>query len=215
MSLTMTPDEQKNREDLSAWMDGELSADEARFLQRRLHADPALRAQFERWQLASACLRGQSILLQPPTVAQGIAAALAAAPAPVRGRAWMAGAAAALMLALALPQWLAHDAGPVAFPQVASRPAAAPLLLAPAEAPQVSATPVDPGDAVGSFPLVMAPERKPWPRSPLAPDAQALDGYLVRHSALVAEDGGTGLLPYVDVVANDPDPARGQDDSQQ
>ena len=39
-------------EQLSAWTDGELPADQARFLQRRLDADPALRARWERWQIA-------------------------------------------------------------------------------------------------------------------------------------------------------------------
>lgn len=212
----MTPAEQEHREHLSAWMDGELSADQARFLQRRLDADPALRAQFERWQLASACLRGQPLRLQPPAVAQGIAAALATRPAraAAHGRAWMAAAAAALVLALALPQWLARDAGPAVLPQLASGPPA-PQLLAPADAPQVSAAPANPGDAVRSFPLVLSPERKPWPRSPLAPDSQALDAYLVRHGALMAESGGTGFLPYVDAVANEPDAARVREDSRQ
>ncbi|MBP6626171.1 MAG: hypothetical protein KA187_02020 [Arenimonas sp.] len=212
----MNPAEQEHREHLSAWMDGELSEDQARFLQRRLDADPALRAQFERWQLASACLRGQPLRLQPPAVAQGIAAALASPPArsPVHGRVWMAGAAAALVLALALPQWLARDTGPATLPQVASGPPA-PRLLAPADAPLVSAAPANPDDAVRSFPLVLSPERKPWPRSPLAPDSQALDGYLVRHSALMAEGGGTSLLPYVDVVANEPDAVPVREDSRQ
>ena len=55
-------------EQLSAWTDGELPADQARFLQRRLDADPALRARWERWQIASACLRGQPVREMPAKI---------------------------------------------------------------------------------------------------------------------------------------------------
>ena len=58
-----TPPDQKLLQDLCAWMDGELPADQARFLERRIDIEPALQAQLERWQLASASLRGQRLRL--------------------------------------------------------------------------------------------------------------------------------------------------------
>ena len=66
----MTEIDDRLKEQLSAWLDGELPADEARFLQRRLDNDPALRAQFERWQLAAACLRGQPVRRMPAGFAE-------------------------------------------------------------------------------------------------------------------------------------------------
>lgn len=49
------------REQLSAFLDGELPEAEARFLQKRLQHDHQLRALWERLQLASACMKGQAL----------------------------------------------------------------------------------------------------------------------------------------------------------
>lgn len=46
-------------EQLSAFMDGELPDAEARFLQRRIQADPQLQARWARMQVASSCIKGQ------------------------------------------------------------------------------------------------------------------------------------------------------------
>jgi negative regulator of sigma E activity len=48
-----------HRMQLSAFMDGELPADEARFLLRRLQHDDELRGCWERWQVSGAVMRGQ------------------------------------------------------------------------------------------------------------------------------------------------------------
>ena len=56
----MTTLDENIREQLSAWMDGELPADEARFLERRLANEPALRAHWQRLQLASSCIKGHA-----------------------------------------------------------------------------------------------------------------------------------------------------------
>lgn len=207
----MTDADEIALEQLSAWMDGELSPDQTRFLLRRLEADPVLRARFERWQLASACLRGQAVRLQSPAVADGIAAALAAQQGASRQRGAWSAAAAVLALALMLPQWLSPDAGPALMPEaLTSRP---PALLAGDAGPQApaSALPAAAEASVAEFPLVLEPGRKPWPRSPLTPDPEALDAYLVRHSALAAQDGSAGLLPYVDAMANGQDEAPASD----
>lgn len=204
----MTPIAPELLQQLCAWMDGELPDDEARFLQRRLDGDPALRAQWERWQLASACLRGQAVRRMPASLAEGVAAAIAADGAMRPSRAmrwpWLAGAAAAAFVAVLLPRMLTEDAGAglSMAPEVASLPAAAPLIeTRPAASAPVSPAAVLP--SVRDFPLADTAGGKPWPRSPLAPDQRSMEGYLVRHNALMAEDGLAGFMPYVDVVAHE------------
>ena len=57
----MNTPEEEIREQLSAWMDGELPVAQARFLERRLGNDLLLRRQLERLQIASSCLKGQAL----------------------------------------------------------------------------------------------------------------------------------------------------------
>lgn len=209
----MTDIDRSLLEQLCAWMDGELPADEARFLQRRLDNDPALRAQWERWQLASACLRGQPVRTMPADLCERVAAAVAAEPAR-RGRwPWLAGVAAAVLVAVLLPRMLAQDPGgrvPTAeTPSLAAGAGEAPSLLPASSAPVSPVSPVEAPLSVRDFPLVETGARKPWPRSPLAPDDRAMEDYLVRHNALMVEDGLGGFMPYVDVVAHD-EPVEGE-----
>ena len=73
-----------SRENLSALMDGELSAEPTRFLLRRLEHDPELGATWSRWHLIRACLAADAS--QAPGIDSGftarVAAALAAETAP-------------------------------------------------------------------------------------------------------------------------------------
>lgn len=207
----MTPIEPALLEQLCAWMDGELPADEARFLERRLQNEPALRAQFERWQLASACLRGQPVRLMPLAVSAGITQAMDAAGTPARRARWpwVASAAAAILVAWMLPQGPAVGPMQDGLDDPPALASAAPTQPGPANTgepgtvvstdPAAPATPVLP---VSEFPLARGSTPKPWPRSPLGPDAAAMQDYLVRHNALMAEDGLAGFMPYVDVVAH-------------
>ncbi|WP_034224043.1 sigma-E factor negative regulatory protein, partial [Arenimonas donghaensis] len=108
----MTPPDQKLLEDLCAWMDGELPADQARFLERRIGNEPALQAQLERWYLASASLRGQRLHLLPEALSDRIAAAVRDEPAPRRGHRWpWAAGIAAAVLGLALLPGLVGQGG--------------------------------------------------------------------------------------------------------
>ncbi len=66
---------------LSALIDGELTADEARFLLRRLQHDTELSACWDRWQVAGQALRGQTVALAPAGFSERIALAIAEAPA--------------------------------------------------------------------------------------------------------------------------------------
>ncbi|AWH50380.1 anti-sigma factor [Stenotrophomonas sp. SAU14A_NAIMI4_5] len=101
--------DQRHSEQLSALVDGELGADEARFLLRRMEHDPELSGSQERWQLLGDVMRGQASLLAPPGFSAAVAAAIAAESAPqaeprrqVRRtgwRAWGGGAALAASVA--------------------------------------------------------------------------------------------------------------------
>ncbi|MFY2764518.1 sigma-E factor negative regulatory protein [Arenimonas sp. MALMAid1274] len=212
----MTPIPPDLLQDLCAWMDGELPEPQARFLQRRLEHDPELRGQWERWQLASACLRGQPVRPMPAALAPAIAAAIAgervAAPG-ARRWPWLAGAAAAVFAAALLPGLLAEAPGPglAPSPELAAQPGVPVFEASPM--PPAPSTPVDAATSVRDFPLAEVAGGKPWPRSPLAPDGRSMEAYLVRHNALMAEDGLGGFMPYVDVVAHATDEASGSQEN--
>lgn len=187
-------------EDLSAWMDGELPADEARFLERRLASDPALRGHFERWQLASAGLRGQPLRRMPEALPARIAGAIAAEPRRGHRWPWAAGIAAAVLAAALLPGVLGTGNAPrlpEPGPGLAERES--PVIPPQAGTAPVSPLPDGEGDALALEGEVRA---RPWPRSPLAQDDRAMEAYLVRHNAMMAADGLGGFMPYVDVVAH-------------
>lgn len=213
----MSPPDQKLLEDLCAWMDGELPPDQARFLERRIGNEPALQAQLERWQLASASLRGQPLRLMPGDLAANVASAVRAEPAPHSRQRWpWAAGIAAAVLGLALLPGLVGQGGLPGLPpapEVArSEATVRPPLL---DVPAARVSPVPRADlrelAAG---LSGEPSPRPWPRSPLAQDERAMEAYLVRHNALMAADGLGGFMPYVDVVAHG-EPGADEPDSEQ
>jgi sigma-E factor negative regulatory protein RseA len=68
-----------SREDLSALMDGELSAEPTRFLLRRLDHDPELGATWSRWHLIRACLASDPARLPTPRLGNDFASRVSAA----------------------------------------------------------------------------------------------------------------------------------------
>ncbi len=68
-------------EQLSAMLDGELDADRQRFLMQRMQHDGALRERWERWQLASACLKRQPVQRLPADFVERVLGNLDAASA--------------------------------------------------------------------------------------------------------------------------------------
>ncbi|NYF34257.1 RseA family anti-sigma factor [Stenotrophomonas sp. JAI102] len=70
------------RQQLSSLIDGELSADEARFMLRRLEHDESLSSCNERWQMLGDVLRGQACAPAPMDFAERVRASVAAEPAP-------------------------------------------------------------------------------------------------------------------------------------
>ncbi|WP_369976183.1 sigma-E factor negative regulatory protein [Xanthomonas bundabergensis] len=175
----MPPDkfELHYRQQLSALIDGELPADEARFVLRRLQHDEELSGCHERWQLCGDILRGRVCMPAPADfgerVRQAVAAeaqradAARASAAAGSRRSWRWGGSAALAasvaaIALFMTRERLPDAAPIAPPaQVAS--SASPAPAAPAAriaVPQVPAAPApadpqgDLGAAVAAAPAV-------------------------------------------------------------
>jgi len=152
-----------HRERLSAMMDDALSADESRFLLRRMEHDDELADCWQRWQFYGDAMRGGAGRALPADFAQRVGRAIAndiaeAEVAPMRvargGRSflyWGGGAALAASVALAALFGTRLDAPTAGDLQVAgaSSPAAATLPV-PVPAPQVPTVPepapgVDPG----------------------------------------------------------------------
>jgi hypothetical protein len=147
-------------EQLSAYMDGELSEEEVRFLLRRLEHDAELRAAWTRMQLASNCLRSQPWRPMDEAFAGRVAASLADAPAGKRGS-WMRWAVAASVLALGLllAPHLRQPTSPAAAPLADANPVApsANLVATPASADLVAARPA--ARATGAVAAPEASER--------------------------------------------------------
>lgn len=243
-------DHDRAREQLSAWLDGELPEAEARFLLRRLEHDLALRQAWSRMQLAASCLRNQPLRPMSPGLHARVAAALATeaihgagARRPRRWH-WAAAASVAALAVLLAPRFGA-DRGPdlasitqprtvaslaaadlvtrqgaapaaatqanvVARAAVASPVVAAqhiPLLADASRAPAPAATQESPlpldAQSPADFPLAQTGNKR-WPRSQLAIEGNdpALEAYLVRHNQMIASDGLSGFVPYVDVVSS-------------
>lgn len=197
-------------EELSAFMDGELDADRARFLQQRLAHDAALRGRWERWQLLSSVMRRQAQPL-PAGFADKVARAIdadSASVAPKHSRAlrWAGGTALAASLAVAAvfvfdathqPQGASQQVATAA----ATRDAPAPILpiqrtVLPVPEPAVKLPiPVQSG-VVTAFrsPLHPVLLREQAPRAAFAPFPQPyavdpeLEAYLQRQKAGATRD---------------------------
>lgn len=183
-----------HRQQLSALIDGELSADQARFLIRRLEHDQELSACQERWQIAGDVLRGQLGAVAPADFAARVALALppatSARPQPVtlagRRRGWALGgamaAALALLAVLLLPSTLAPGvpAATVAIEPADSVAPATPSVPAPAASVPLPATPaLAPAAQPVQLAVATPPPRPararaaPQPAVPLSPSRPA------------------------------------------
>lgn len=180
-----------DRDTLSAFFDGELREDAARFAARRLGHDHEWRGSVERWQLIGDVLRGQASMLAPAGFAERVAEAIAAPAEPTandaphsthvkagprRSRMWggMALAASVAAVAAFVVPSMREERAP-----------AAPIASAPATTPQVRVTP--PAVAVADAERnpaapVRSPVRRPRDagvrvaRARPAPQTPAVDG---------------------------------------
>lgn len=180
-------------EQVSALADGELPADEARFLLRRLSSDAALRGRWMRVHTISACVRRQYVPLDAG-FAHAVMAAIELEATPAARRRWLrpalGGLVAAGVAAFALVMVAPQAPQPGAPATVASVPSLAttssvrtgdlrPALLAQPAASHVG-TPL--------------PEAGGYPATPI-------DAYLLRHSSATQSGARGGFVPYVYVVA--------------
>ncbi|UXA52530.1 sigma-E factor negative regulatory protein [Xanthomonas prunicola] len=150
------------RQQLSALVDGELSADESRFLLRRLAHDEELAGCHERWQLCGDVLRGAASAPAPLDFAARVRSAIAEEPSPqaqpaarsgARWR-WAGGAAIAASVA-AIALFMARER----LPQTAAPGVDTPVYATAAQLPPASQTPQRP-----------VPPKAPAAPSPGTPD---------------------------------------------
>ncbi len=165
-----------NPEQLSAGMDGELAAEELRFLLRRLDHDASLQVRWSRFHVASASLRGELPALASSAFAERVMQAIAAEPATAaapreRRSNWLkfsaGGAIAASVAVVAL---------------MASRPAGHAAVDAPRAAPSVA--------------RVSAPDPSPRQAAPAAVPAWLSTTNAFRYSQQAAFPAGDAISPY-------------------
>lgn len=196
--------DQVHHEQLSALIDGELRADQARFVIRRLEHDQALAGRHERWQLVGEVLRGELGAVAPVDFAARVAAALpqAAAAAPVPRRppawrwAWPAGGALAAGLALLAVLWM---------PRQATQPSPLPVLAQVQPALPPPTAPIAPIAAVPAQALpapapALASEAAPAPVRVAAATPVVRKRAAARTSALPAAPAPASSTPAAGIA---------------
>ena len=191
-------EEQAFREQLCQWMDGELHPDQSKFLMRRIAHDQELRMVYERWQLASTCLRRQPTARLPINFSERVCSALSSEVMPNTGKMtrWLiAGIASSLTVFFLFPKDFGH----------ANRDSANSLAqssISEQSSQMLTSTTLEPNQS-------SVTTAKPWPRSNTANslqiDSTSLEAYLIRHNELATSSdsaGLTGFMPYVDVLSN-------------
>lgn len=213
----MKPINEIDMEQLSAYIDGELSDSERRFFQKRLAADAGLREACERAWIASSILKSQPIQLMPASSAEVICDGCGQQ-TPSRGPWRLVASFAALAVAFGLGVQLLpsgqDDSVPLAQTEKASdrqsvqngdtniaQQEAAPVIAVTAKA-QVAATDKapkaasSPNDDPSQFTLNEAAMAKTWPQQ----DA-AMQGYLIRHNQMAGNAAGNDLISYAELLA--------------
>ncbi len=225
----MKPITDTDLEQLSAYLDGELSDSERRFFQKRLSADAALREACERAWLASSVLKAQPFQLMPASSAAQICAQCPGSESASRGPWRMVASVAALAVVLGLGYQLNRDAAPgfdapmqaQTLPQVSptavlepslgldsklnSNPEIGPTAVkkAPAQAIARNASPS--GNTLQSEAVATDPTQfvlNDAARSKSWPKRdQAMDDYLARHNQMTDAAAGSDLITYAQWVS--------------
>lgn len=228
----MKPISENDLEQLSAYIDGELSDSERRFFQKRLANDEALRACCERAWIASSVLKSQPFQLMPADSAGLICAqcepSARRSVLPLR----MVASFGALALVAALGYQLLQPADTVQ-PTLAATPDASPAMVTigpiqavadsgkPAVAPGVPDVRVKPvakqvpsedakllaQDDPAQFELNEATRSKSWPTS-----SQGMQDYVVRHNEMIGANAGNGLVSYAQILAEPEQGSTAQND---
>lgn len=228
----MKPINEIDMEQLSAYIDGELSDSERRFFQKRLAADAGLRAACERAWIASSVLKSQPIQLMPASCADAVSARCednVQTRGPWRMVASFAALAVAFGLGLQLLPSGQHEAVPLVQGESVSgqaQPASASPAIAQQELPALATVPAkdttpaakpsgptpsisrDSGNP-SEFALNEAVLAKSWPQR----DAVMQD-YLVRHNRMAGNAAGNDLIAFAELLA-EPQPAAEEPEQEQ
>jgi sigma-E factor negative regulatory protein RseA len=174
----------ENREQLSAAIDGELSAQELRFLLRRLDHDAALAQTWSRYQLAGDGVRRQV----PPLASADFAARV------MRAIERESAAGSSTSTPATRRHWLRWSAGGAIAASVA---VAALLLVQPAgETGRIETAAVDaPGAGTPAAPAAPSPSAVPATVPPWL-SGNSAELYSQRASATLGVPGGGNLVPY-------------------
>ncbi|WP_297798727.1 sigma-E factor negative regulatory protein [Arenimonas sp. GDDSR-1] len=215
----MKPISETDLEQLSAYIDGELSDSERRFFQKRLANDAELRAACERAWIASSVLKSQPMRLMPAGSADAICAQCQPEAGGTKAPWRLVASFAALALVAGLgyqlmpaPDVTAPDdrmlaqqtsvpppsaspsgaeAAPAAVQKAGAKPAARPAAKSDPPSTQLAAA-----DDPTRFELNEATRSKSWPKSD-----QALDGYLARHNQMTGSNTGNDLISYAQMLS--------------
>lgn len=217
----MKPITENDLEQLSAYIDGELSDSERRFFQKRLCNDAELRAACERAWIASSVLKSQPLHLMPARSADAICAQCQPERSAVPWRMVASFAALAMITGLGFRYLQNNDAESVVQPQVAQ--VSAPSVPA-AVTSGTSANSIKPGQNSASvlaqskpaqssvsasvasqddptqFALNEAALAKSWPKRD-----QVMEDYLIRHNQMSGAQGND-LISYAQMLT-EPAPA--------
>ena len=186
----------ESREDLSCFMDGEISKETSRFLVRRLGADGELRATWARYHLVRDCLRNQEGNLTAINLSGRVQQALASE----AHQSTPPGVATSQ----SKPAWLKPIAGMAIAASVALM---AIVAVGPGQSPIGPST----GELTGST------QSKAFvsPKNVLAPSpvsqqvsvlggtgstSQKMNSYLLRHYQATDSTGGKGFVTFVPIV---------------
>lgn len=181
------------REQLSSLMDGELSADSARFLSKRLGNDPELAATWERWHCARDILRQQGSLA-PVDFCARVREAIDNDAAPLTAS---AAGGAKLWRGLAGG---AIAAGVAVFALMLGQPAVSPDAAQPGEAMLANVAPVTTSDLTPNWRLSPVADRQSFVLAQPQLSSE-FDAYFVEHGLANGTAGALGIVSYVPVVA--------------
>jgi negative regulator of sigma E activity len=216
----MKPINENDLEQVSAFIDGELSDSERRFFQKRLCNDAELREYCERAWIASSVLKSQPFQLMPSNSADQICAKCEAPNTPFKISLRLVASFGALALVAGLGLQLLKPSEPLNIAiedSSSSAPISAVIAsgnsIAVADKPteisddskpvKVDATSTSKKaslqfasqDSPAQFELNEATRSKSWPTS-----NQGMDEYLIRHNQMIGSNANNGLISYAQIL---------------
>jgi sigma-E factor negative regulatory protein RseA len=185
------------KEQLSAFLDGELPDPESALLLKRLERDDDLRGALSRYSLIGAVLRGEGDVPAARQVAARVSAAIAREPTRTGGFAWLPGSEALGrgVAGIAVAAGVAFGAVMLVQQVLSVKPETPVAVLARAEAPPIQPVADDTGPLDAPAEPYVTP---PAAAAPVGIAPAQLANYLVAHygyaSPLVRRSVGAGLI---------------------